>query len=137
MDIETLRKVPLFHDLSDKDLKQILTIGKEVRHEAGKRVVEEDHPGVGFHMILEGEAEAAVGGEVMTKLGPGDYFGDISLIDGGPRSATVTAITDVRTYAIPAWNFGRLLDQNPSIMKGLLVELCRRLRRMGAALHTT
>ena len=67
---------------------------------------------------------------VVNTMGPGDYFGEMSLIDGKPRSASVVAKGDLRTLAIPAWNFGRLLDENPDIMKALLVAMSDRIRKL-------
>ncbi len=128
---EALRAVPLFTDLTDKDLDRVAAIAKKVQHAAGKMVVEEDESAVGFHLILEGSAEASTGGTVVNTLGPGAYFGEISLLDGKPRSATVTATTDLTTLAIPAWNFNRLLDEHPAMMHGLVMVLCERIRNLG------
>jgi CRP/FNR family cyclic AMP-dependent transcriptional regulator len=130
--IETLRDVPLFAGLKDSDLRRILEIGKEVHHVSGKPVVEQDESGVGFHLVLEGEASVTVGGREVGVAKPGDYFGEMSIIDGKPRSATVTPITDVLTFSIPAWNFNELIDRYPPIAKALLVELSSRLRRQDA-----
>jgi CRP-like cAMP-binding protein len=128
---EGLRAVPLFADLSDKDLDRVVAISKQVSHAAGKVVVEEDESAVGFHLILEGTAEASNRGDVVSTMGPGDHFGEISLLDGKPRSASVTATTDVTTLAIPAWNFNRLLDEHPEMMRALLIALCHRIRNLG------
>ena len=136
MNVEAMRSVPLFRGLKERQLEQILALGKEVHHAAGKAVVEEDHPGIGFHLIVSGEAEASIGGLGVSKMGPGDYFGEISLIDGGLRSATVTASSDLTTFGIPAWNFSQLLDTSPEIARALLLELCGRIRHMSEALHT-
>ncbi|MGZ4131591.1 MAG: cyclic nucleotide-binding domain-containing protein [Actinomycetota bacterium] len=126
--IETLREVPLFAGISDPELKRILEIGKEVTHTAGRQVVEADQSGVGLHVILEGQASIHVGGAEVGRFGPGEYFGEMSVIDGKPRSASVVADTDLVTFAIPAWNFERLMEQQPSIMRALLVELSGRIR---------
>jgi CRP-like cAMP-binding protein len=128
--IESLKQVPLFQGMSDKALARVAEISKEVSHRAGKTIVEEDHSAVGFHLILSGEADATQGGAVVSTMGPGDYFGEMSLIDGKPRSASVVAKTDLRTLAIPAWNFNRLLDENPDMMRALLVSLSERIRQM-------
>lgn len=128
--VAALRTVPLFRGLSDKALAHVAEISKEVSHPAGKTVLEEDQSAVGFHLILSGEAEAMHGGRVVNTMGPGDYFGEMSLIDGKPRSATVVAKGDLRTLAIPSWNFGRLLDENPDIMRALLVVMSDRIRRL-------
>jgi CRP/FNR family cyclic AMP-dependent transcriptional regulator len=131
--IEQLRRVPLFRGLNDGDLKKILSIGKEVRHEPGSSVVEADKSGVGFHLIVEGNAAIHVGDTQIASFGPGDYFGEMSLIDGKPRSATVTADGTLTTFAIPAWDFERLMMQHPSIMRAMLVALSGRIRAIEAA----
>jgi len=128
--IDQLRQVPLFHGLKDGDLKKVLEAGKEVHHEAGKTVLEEDQSGVGFHLVQEGEAEVLVGGAVVRSVGPGSYFGEMSVIDGGPRSATVRAKTDLVTFSLPAWTFQELLDKHPSMAKALLIELSARIRKI-------
>ena len=111
--------MPLFRGMSDKALARVAEISKEVSHRAGKTILEEDHSAVGFHLILSGEADATQGGAVVSTMGPGDYFGEMSLIDGKPRSASVVAKTELRTLAIPAWNFNRLLDENPDMSVGV------------------
>lgn len=126
--IDQLRNVPLFHGLPDQALKRVLQIGKEVRHAAGAPILEEDHSGIGFHLILEGTASVLVGGAEVARFGPGDSFGEMSIIDGKPRSATVTAVDDVTTLAIASWDFEALMEQNPSVMRSLLVELSSRIR---------
>jgi CRP-like cAMP-binding protein len=128
--VEALKDVPLFEGLSDKDLARVAAISKEVSHPAGKTVLEEDHSAVGFHLILSGEAEAVQGGKAVGTMRAGDYFGEMSLIDGKPRSASVLAKTDLRTLAIPSWNFERLLDQHPEMMRALLVVLSERIRQL-------
>jgi CRP-like cAMP-binding protein len=102
-------------------------------HGTGQPVVEEDHTGVGFHLIIGGEATVTVHGRAVGTFGPGFYFGEMSVIDGGPRSATVTPVTDLTTFSIPAWNFQELMDTYPSMVKALLVELCARIRRIDEA----
>ncbi len=128
--IETLRKVPLFRGMSDRALKRVAEISKEVTHRDGKAVVEQDRSAVGFHLILSGQADATQGGTVVNTMGPGDYFGEMSLIDGKARSASVVAKGELHTLAIPAWNFNRLLDENPDMMRALLVVMSERIRQL-------
>jgi CRP/FNR family transcriptional regulator, cyclic AMP receptor protein len=126
--IARIRSVPLFSGFGDKDLERVAAIAKEVEFPAGKEIARQGESGVGFHMITQGDAEVEVDGTVHTTLGPGGYFGEMSLLDGGPRSATVRAVTPLRTVSMTSWDFNALLDQHPELTKKLLVELCRRLR---------
>jgi CRP-like cAMP-binding protein len=128
--IEQLRSVPLFKELPDKALTHVLALTKEVLHSAGKQILEEDHSGVGFHLIVKGNATVNVGGSEVARFGPGDYFGEMSIIDGLPRSATVTAVDDVTTLAIASWDFEGLMEQHPSMMRAMLVELSGRIRQI-------
>jgi CRP/FNR family transcriptional regulator, cyclic AMP receptor protein len=129
-----LRSVPLFEGLSQKELQAVIRSAKQVEYAPDRDIVTEGATGVGFHLILEGKASVLVGGRTRAKLGPGDFFGEMSLIDGGPRSATVRADTDVRTLSLASWEFTPLLDANPSIARKLLVELSRRLRTVERSL---
>jgi CRP/FNR family cyclic AMP-dependent transcriptional regulator len=126
--IERIRSVPLFSDFGEKGLQRVAAIAKEVEFPAGKVIAKQGESGVGFHMITEGEASVSVDGVNHGTLGPGSYFGEISLIDGGQRSATVTAATDLKTVSLTSWDFAALLDQFPELSRSLLVQLCRRLR---------
>jgi len=125
---ELLAGVDLFLGLSKKELRAIAAMAKEMQFDEGQRVVAEGEEGGRFHLILEGKAKVTVRGRTRNTLGPGDYFGEISLIDGGPRSATVTAETPLRSLALAEWNFRPLLKEVPTIAPKVLVEMCRRLR---------
>src|SRR5262245_39738609 len=117
---QALKQVPLFANLSDKDLDRILEVAKEVNFDDGHRVVEEDAQAVGFHLIMEGNATINVHGKDVSTFGPGDYFGEMSIIDGKARSASVTASGPMKTLSIPAWDFERLMEKYPSIMRAML-----------------
>ena len=125
--LEQLRSVPLFAGLSDRALKDILGRTKVVEH-GGSEIVEEGHGAVGFHLILDGNVTVLQGGEVLRTLGPGDHFGEISLLDGKPRSATIRPDGPVRTLSISAWGFKPLLEKHPDISYQLLLGLCAHLR---------
>ena len=128
--IDQLRAVPLFAALKDRDLRHVLESGKDVHFDAGQAVVEEDRSGVGFHLIVEGTATVSVHGSEISTAGPGEYFGEMSVLDGHPRSATVAAKTELTTFSVPAWSFNELLDKHPSMAKALLVEMSRRMRAL-------
>ena len=126
--VELLAGVDLFKGLSKKELRAIADMAKEMHFSPGQRVVTEGEEGGRFHMILDGKAKVTVAGRTRNVLGPGAYFGEVSLIDGGPRSATVAAETPLRTLALAAWNFRPLMKELPGIAPKILVEMCRRLR---------
>lgn len=126
--LQQLRAVPLFAQLSERALKQLAAAVAPVEHEQGKELAVEGRDGVGFHLITAGTVEVLVGGTAVRTLTAGDSFGEISLIDGKARSATVRCTTPVTTLALSAWNFRPLLDREPEVAKGLLLALCDRLR---------
>jgi CRP-like cAMP-binding protein len=124
-----LGRVPLFASLSKRALQRLVRAGGEVDHSPGKEVTEEGGRGVGFHLILDGTAAVEVHGRHRRDLGPGEYFGEISVLDGKPRSATVrVGDQGLRTFSVTAWEFGHMLDENPEIARPLLLSLCERLR---------
>ncbi len=126
-----LRSVPLFAGLKDKALKDVLGRTREVEHTGGE-IVEEGSKGVGFHLILDGTVTVLQHGEERRTLGPGEYFGEISLIDGQPRSATVRPDGPVRTLSLAAWNFEPLLEKHPTMAHELLLGLCAHVREAEA-----
>ena len=126
--LKLLASVPLFQELSKKELSAILKSAHEVEHEAGSAVLEEGTGAIGFHLILEGKAKVTTGSRQRAELGPGDYFGEMSLIDGLPRTATVTPVEPMKTLTIASWDFAPMLENYPSIARKMLVEMSRRLR---------
>ena len=126
--LEMLGSVGLFEGLSKKELAQIHRQARIGEFPAGDVVVNEGETGVGFHLILSGRAKVLSGKRTISTLGPGDFFGELSLIDRGPRTATVVAQTPLKTLSLVSWEFMPLLDRNPPIMRKLLVEVTRRLR---------
>lgn len=126
--VAKLANVPLFAGCSKKELALIARSTKEVAHRKGTVVAREGDPGVGLFVILEGECEVTVGGRRKAKLGPGDFFGEIALLDGGPRTATVTALTDVRLAGITGWVFRGLITEHPRIALKTLEAVAGRLR---------
>jgi len=126
--LELLGSVPLFGSLSKQELMQILASGREVEFDAGRDIVQESDQARDFYLILSGQASVWVRGRRRQKLGPGDHFGEMSLLDGGSRSATVRAEEPVLALRLDRSNFLALLDNHGSIGRKLLVELSSRLR---------
>ena len=125
---QLLGTIDLFAGLSRRQLDRLASRAKEVTHAAGRSVTTEGNLALGFHLILDGRATVTQGGAVRRTLGPGDHFGEISMIDGKPRSATVTAETPMRTVTVTHATFEELVDQDPAFARGLLTVLCARLR---------
>jgi CRP/FNR family transcriptional regulator, cyclic AMP receptor protein len=127
--VEALGSTDLFGALKPRALKKIAGAMKTTHHEAGKPLTTQGHDGIAFHLILDGKAIVTVAGHTGHEIGPGDYFGEISMIDGEPRSATVTATTPLTTAALTAWEFRPLINEEPEVARALLVALCARLRK--------
>jgi len=125
---ELIQKVPLFADLDKNELDMLTRSFKERTFQAGQTVAEEGSGGVGFFVIDDGTAKVVVHGEERGKLGPGDYFGEIALIDEGARSASITAETDLRCYGLTSWEFRPLVETNASIAWKLLQAMAKKLR---------
>jgi CRP-like cAMP-binding protein len=126
--VEWVRQVPLFAACSNRELRAIAGVVKEVSHPKGTVIAKEGDPGVGLFVIVDGEAEVTIGGKRMAILRRGDFFGEIALLDGGPRSATVTARTDMRLLGLTEWVFRGLIQEHPSIAVRTLESMAGRLR---------
>jgi CRP/FNR family transcriptional regulator, cyclic AMP receptor protein len=129
-----LRTIPLFSACTQRELNAVAAIMKEVKFDAGQVICQEGETGVGLHVVIEGETSVRVGGRTRRRLGSGAFFGEIALIDGGPRSASVVAETPVTTLSIPAWSFRAVLKAQPALALKMLEELCRRLRTADTSL---
>ncbi|HYJ62080.1 MAG TPA: cyclic nucleotide-binding domain-containing protein [Actinomycetota bacterium] len=133
--VDQLREVALFSELDDETLDRIVLQGREVEWRAGQTVIkEEDRKGEVFHLILTGTADVSAHGTPVAKAGPGEYFGELSLLDGKPRSAQVAAETDLVTFSIASWHFERLMDEQPALRRQMVMALCDRIRSLTEAL---
>jgi CRP-like cAMP-binding protein len=125
---EMLAAVPLFARLKPRDLQRLAGRMSERRWNEGETVIAEGKGGIGFWVIQDGSATVSVRGEIVRSLGPGDHFGEIALLDDGPRTATVTAATDLRCQGLVAWEFGPFVQENPEVAWPMLQTLATRLR---------
>jgi CRP/FNR family cyclic AMP-dependent transcriptional regulator len=123
-----LANVPIFSGCSKRELAIIARASKVVSHRADTVVAREGERGIGLFLIDEGECRVSIGGKTKARLGPGDFFGEVALLDGGPRTATVTATTDVKLVGITGWVFRGLLMEHPSIALKTLEAVAGRLR---------
>ena len=125
--IEALRRVPLFEDLDAAELRSVADLMNEANVPAGAVVTAEGGAGDGFFVIDSGEAAVTVGGQPRARLGAGDHFGEIALLTGADRTATVTAASDVRCYALTPWDFRTLVEEKPSIAWKVMQSMAARL----------
>jgi CRP/FNR family transcriptional regulator, cyclic AMP receptor protein len=133
--VDQLREVSLFSELDDETLTKIIAHGREVDWRAGQTVIkEEDRKGEVFHLILSGTADVSSHGTPVAKAGPGEYFGELSLLDGKPRSAQVEAETDLTTFSLASWHFERLMDEQEGLRHQMVVALCDKIRSLTEAL---
>jgi voltage-gated potassium channel len=127
--VDSLRAVPLFAELGNRDLKRLADSMKEHSFPAGAEVVAEGKSGVGFFVILEGVARVSQGGEHRGELSAGEYFGEMALIDGDDRLASVHAETDLRCASMTTWNFRPFVRAHPDVAWALLTALVKRVRQ--------
>ena len=132
--VEQLKTVPLFSGCSTRELASLGRFLREVDFPAGRQIVQQGRTGTGLHVIIEGETKVVVGDRTRRRLGPGEFFGEISLLDRGPRTATVVAEGPVRTLALSAWNFRAALKEHPTMAVKMLEELASRVRSAGSSL---
>jgi CRP/FNR family cyclic AMP-dependent transcriptional regulator len=126
--VEVLGRVSLFSELDRTEVEQIARLFKERQFPEGETVVREGSGGAAFFLIDHGEVRVTIGGEERAVLRDGDYFGEIALIDDGPRSATVTAVTDLACYGLTYWDFRPLVQGNGAIGWKLLQAMVTKLR---------
>jgi CRP/FNR family transcriptional regulator, cyclic AMP receptor protein len=125
---ETLGQVPLFAGIKPKQLRKLAERMAERTFPEGDTVTSEGEGGVGFFMIEDGNATVSIKGSIVSTLGPGDYFGEIALIDNGPRSATIVATTDLRCRGMTAWEFRPFVQEHSEVAWPLLETIVARLR---------
>lgn len=126
--LELLGAVPLFSGISKKDLERVLGTAKETHHNEGESIVTEGRGGVGFHLIIDGKARVVRSGRTVANLGPGEFFGEMALVDDGPRSASVIAESDLETMVVSKWEFRPLLKNQPEMAWKLIEYLVARVR---------
>ena len=126
--VKVLQRVPLFADLSRKEVQQIARLFKERRFAAGETVIQEGSGGAAFFVIDAGEATVFIRGKKRSTLKADDFFGEIALIDQGPRMATITAATDLVCYGLTFWDFRPLVQANGVIGWKLLQRMAKMLR---------
>lgn len=132
--IAALGGVPLFENLSKKQLKQVAELAEIARFMAGASIVKQGVIGDSFYVVLAGQAKVVANGRTIHRLLPGDHFGEISLLDGGERTASVVAETPMTLLEITQKQFFSMLTKDPETTVALLEGLARAVRRMDRSL---
>jgi CRP-like cAMP-binding protein len=127
--MDALASVPLFAQLTKRHLRRIAGAATVAEYAAGDVIVQAGDEGDAFFLILSGRAKVT-GPPRRAGLGRGDYFGEIALIDGEPRSATITATTELHAMKLPRRVFRKILEQEPPVAVALLTQLATRVRRL-------
>ena len=128
---DLLGGVPLFAKLSRRDLARLVKAGHDMAYPAGTALTSNDESGICFFVIAEGEARVEVKGKEVRRLGPGDYFGEMALIDRSNSSATVTAVTEMRCFVMTQWHFRPFATEHPEVAWALLEAMVQRVRDAG------
>jgi hypothetical protein len=129
--LDELRSVPLFSGLSNHELLWVLRSAKPISFGPNAVVIREGDTGGDFYLLTDGSVKVSVDGAEVATLGDGSYFGEMALIDGGARTATITAARASSTLALTPAAFLRTVDREPMLARGLYAALCRRLRATG------
>jgi CRP/FNR family cyclic AMP-dependent transcriptional regulator len=124
-----LKEVPLFAECSQRELLAVAHAVREVDHKAGTVIAREGEPGIGLFIVRDGTASVSIGGVNKGTITPGEFFGEIALLDGGPRTATVTAVSDMKLLGLTEWVFRGLVQRHPSIAIKTLQAMASRLRK--------
>ena len=122
---ELLKRVPIFEGLDKRELERIAASMKQRTFRSGDTVTSEGQGGVGFFVIESGQAKVTIGGDERRTLGPGDYFGEVALLTDRPRTATITAESDLRCYGLTSWEFKPLVETHSSIAWKLLQAMAK------------
>jgi CRP-like cAMP-binding protein len=125
---EFLARVPIFSGCSPEEVAAIAAVAQESFYQSGQIVVTQGTPGQAFYLIMEGKVEYVRDGAVLGTFGPGEFFGEMSLLDEAPRSATVRAVEQTWCLMLSSWDFKALLLKKPEIAIKLLEVLSRRIR---------
>ncbi len=123
-----LASVPLFSSLNKSQLRTMATTAKERTYPDGDTIVKQGDKGIGFYLILAGQARVERGGKQIASLGAGQYFGEMALLDEQPRSADVRAAGVVRCLVLSPWEFWAAVGDEPEVLRQLLKETVRRIR---------
>lgn len=132
--LEKIRSIPFFAECTNKELEEIDRLADEVSVEAGRTIIRQGELGQEFAMILSGEADVVKNGKTIATVGPGEYFGEVALLDAVTRSASVVARTDMQLEVIDRRGFNTLLDDLPQLSRSMLRGLAKRISELNETL---
>jgi CRP/FNR family transcriptional regulator, cyclic AMP receptor protein len=132
--LDTVQSIPLFSACNTRELREVARLGTPVRVAEGTTVAKEGSPGRELLVVLSGAATCRAKGRKLARFGPGDFFGEMSLLDHGPRSATVVADSDMELLVLDSREFRQLVEASPTIAWKILGTLAARLRDADEAL---
>jgi len=133
--IRHLQRVPLFSGFNEDELRRVVELARIVEVPAGTVVTQIGEPGDSFCIIIDGAVAVRTPVGPGSELHPGDFFGEMSLLDGERRSATIVATTDLRLLSVDRAHFWRVLDETPDLVRGMFTILSRRVRRLEQTMH--
>jgi CRP-like cAMP-binding protein len=125
---EFIARVPIFSNCTPDEIAAITSLAQDGYFQPGQIIVTQGAPGQAFYLIIAGRVEILRDGVSLGAFGPGDFFGEMSLLDQAPRSATIRALDPTQCLMLSSWDFRSLLEAQPSIAIKLLEVLSRRLR---------
>ncbi len=135
--IALLKDTPIFARTSEKSLESMMKSAVIKTVAPGDKVVHEGQGGVGFYLILAGKAEVVKAGQTLAELGEGNFFGELGVIDGEPRTADVIAVTETECWILSQWAMKSVIKNHPEVALSMLEEVVRRLRATDAARVST
>jgi CRP/FNR family transcriptional regulator, cyclic AMP receptor protein len=133
--IRHLQRVPLFSGFSEHELRRVADLSRIVEAPVGTVITQIGEAGDSFFVLIDGMVSVRTPVAAGRQLQPGDFFGEMSLLDGEPRSATIVATTDIRLLVVDRSHFWRLMDETPDLIRGILMILSRRVRRLEQTVH--
>jgi CRP/FNR family cyclic AMP-dependent transcriptional regulator len=132
--VQRLSSVPLFSNLSGRQIKTIAGTGAVRKYPAGGQIVTKGEKGIGFYLVLDGQLEVRANGRSVAELKAGDFFGEMALFEEQDRTADVVAKSAAQCLVLSRWEFWALMSKEPEVLRSLMAELVRRLRQTPKAL---
>ena len=128
--LEHLARVPLFSDCTKQELQRLARRTTDITIDPGQAIIKEGRTGFEFFVVVDGKAEVSRKGKAVGQVGPGDFFGELALLDNAPRDATITALTPMEVIVLTRAEFNAALAEAPGMTRKLMTGMARRLRQL-------